>query len=331
MANNTEEEQIEILKDWWDRHGKSILVAILLSVGGVLGYQSWQKNAQETGEAASLIYQDLVEASAGAAEEIAQQKAEDTKDGSDEGSDENDESSANNPDAEAASDAEATADTEAAADTEADAEAAADAETKAEESPLLTTARNLAQTLKTDYTDTTYAVFAALHLAKLAVDGDDYQAAMSELEWALEQDLDAGMEGIVRARLARVLRQQDQPEAALARLNFPLNNNAQRAAFAEIRGDIYHQMGAQQQARDAYQAAIDYLSESEAANSSMIETKLAAIPIFDINLDGGQEEQQEADQEEHQEEQQDTIEDAVESDEDKSPTQDASLDPGDDP
>ena len=314
MANNTEEEQIEILKDWWDRHGKSILVAILLSVGGVLGYQSWQKNAQETGEAASLIYQDLVEASAGAAEEIAQQKADDTKDSldedsneSDEGSDENDESSANNPDAEAA------------ADTEADAEAAADAETKAEESPLLTTARNLAQTLKTDYTDTTYAVFAALHLAKLAVDGDDYQAAMSELEWALEQDLYAGMEGIVRARLARVLRQQDQPEAALARLNFPLNNSAQRAAFAEIRGDIYHQMGAQQQARDAYQAAIDYLSESEAANSSMIETKLAAIPIFDINLDGGQEEQQ------------DTIEDAVEADEDKSPTQDASLDPGDDP
>ena len=328
MANNTEEEQIEILKDWWDRHGKSILVAILLSVGGVLGYQSWQKNAQETGEAASLIYQDLVEASAGAAEEIAQQKAEDTKDGSDEsdesdegsdesdeGSDENDESSANNPDAEAA----------------ADTEAAADAETKAEESPLLTTARNLAQTLKTDYTDTTYAVFAALHLAKLAVDGDDYQAAMSELEWALEQDLDTGMEGIVRARLARVLRQQGKPEAALTRLNFPLNNNAQRAAFAEIRGDIYHQMGAQQQARDAYQAAIDYLSESEAANSSMLETKLAAIPIFDINLDGGQEEQQEADQEEHQEEQQDTIEDAVESDEDKSPTQDASLDPGDDP
>ncbi len=309
MANNTEEEQIEILKDWWDRHGKSILVAILLSVGGVLGYQSWQKNAQETGEAASLIYQDLIEASAGAAEEIAQQKADDTKDGSDEsdegsdeGSDESDESSANNPDTEAA----------------ADAEAAADTETKAEESPLLTTARNLAQTLKTDYTDTTYAVFAALHLAKLAVDGDDYQAAMSELEWALEQDLDAGMEGIVRARLARVLRQQDQPEAALARLNFPLNNNAQRAAFAEIRGDIYHQMGAQQQARDAYQAAIDYLSESEAANSSMIETKLAAIPIFDINLDGGQEEQQ------------DTIEDAVEADEDKSPTQDASLDPGDD-
>ena len=321
MANNTEEEQIEILKDWWDRHGKSILVAILLSVGGVLGYQSWQKNAQETGEAASLIYQDLVEASAGAAEEIAQQKADDTKDSldedsneSDEGSDESDESdesSADNPDAEAAPDA----------------EAVADAETKAEESPLLTTARNLAQTLKTDYTDTTYAVFAALHLAKLAVDGDDYQAAMSELEWALEQDLDTGMEGIVRARLARVLRQQGKPEAALARLNFPLNNNAQRAAFAEIRGDIYHQMGAQQQARDAYQAAIDYLIESEAANSSMIETKLAAIPIFDINLDGGQEEQQEADQEE----QQDTIEDAVESDEDKSPTQDASLDPGDDP
>ena len=312
MANNTEEEQIEILKDWWDRHGKSILVAILLSVGGVLGYQSWQKNAQETGEAASLIYQDLVEASAGAAEEIAQQKADDTKDSLDEDSnesDENDESSADNPDA----------------------EAAADAETKAEESPLLTTARNLAQTLKTDYTDTTYAVFAALHLAKLAVDGDDYQAAMSELEWALEQDLDTGMEGIVRARLARVLRQQGKPEAALARLNFPLNNNAQRAAFAEIRGDIYHQMGAQQQARDAYQAAIDYLSESEAANSSMLETKLAAIPIFDINLDGGQEEQQEADQEEHQEEQQDTIEDAVEADEDKSPTQDASLDPGDDP
>ena len=312
MAANTEDEQFEILKDWWDRYGKSILVAILLAVGGVLGYQSWQKNVQETGEAASLIYQDLVEASAGAAEEIAQQKADATKDGSDDSSNDSSDGSSNDG-----------------SDDKPNAEAAPDTDTKAEESQLLTTARNLAQTLKTDYPDTTYAVFAALHLAKLAVDGDDYQAAMSELEWALEQDLDASMEGIVRGRLARVLRQQDRLEEALARLNFPLNNNVQRASFAEIRGDIYYQMGAQQKARDAYQSAIDYLSESEAANSTMIETKLAAIPIVDINREVHREVDQEEKQEEKQEESHDPIEDAVPTDEDKLKTQDASLDPGD--
>ena len=312
MAANTEDEQFEILKDWWDRYGKSILVAILLAVGGVLGYQSWQKNVQETGEAASLIYQDLVEASAGAAEEIAQQKADATKDSSDDGSNDSSDDGSDGSSNDGSDD-------------KPDAEAAPNADTKAEESQLLTTARNLAHALKTDYTDTTYAVFAALHLAKLAVDGDDYQAAMSELEWALEQDLDASMEGIVRGRLARVLRQQDRLEEALARLNFPLNNNVQRASFAEIRGDIYYQMGAPQKARDAYQSAIDYLSESEAANSTMIETKLAAIPIVDIN----REVHREVDQEEKQEESHDTIEDAVPSAEDKSKTQDASLDPGD--
>ena len=46
---------------------------------------------------------------------------------------------------------------------------------------LLATGRNLAETLKTDYPGTTYAQFAALHLAKLAVARDDLAAAEQEL------------------------------------------------------------------------------------------------------------------------------------------------------
>ncbi len=224
MADNIEEEQLEALKDWWDRHGKSIFVVVLLSVGSVLGYQAWQKHVQEIGLAAALIYQDLVVASASITEETA-----------------------------------------------------GDAENNSEESQVMTTAKNLANTLKTDYTDSTYAIFAALHLAKLAVDTDDFDVALSELEWILEQGVNEEMEGIVRMRLARVLMEQGKTDEALATLDVTPDSSVQRASFAEVRGDIYSLVGAQQKAREAYQLAIDNLSEE--VNSAMLKTKLAAIPI----------------------------------------------------
>ncbi len=229
MADN-EEEQLEALKDWWNEHGKSTLAAIVLAVGGVLGYQAWQNNAQETGEAASLLYKDLLEASASLAEETPDE-AEDS-------------------------------------DGEAD---------ESEESPMMATARNLAETLKTDYTHSTYARFAALHLAKLAVADGDLEAAASELEWALEEGVDAGLEVIVRLRLARVLLAQGNADESLAALDSTLPSSAQRASFEEVRGDIYHARGDYQQAREAYQLALESLGEEE--NRPMLKAKLAAIPV----------------------------------------------------
>ena len=48
-------------------------------------------------------------------------------------------------------------------------------------------AKDLAQQLKSDYAGTSYAQFAALHLAKLAVKNDDLEEAKAQLLWVLSK------------------------------------------------------------------------------------------------------------------------------------------------
>lgn len=58
---NTEEEQLEALRRWWDDNGKSIIVGVVLAVACSAGWQFWQKQNQQQREAASVIYQQLLQ------------------------------------------------------------------------------------------------------------------------------------------------------------------------------------------------------------------------------------------------------------------------------
>lgn len=58
----SDEEQLEAIKRWWDENGTSVIVTFVLAVGGVLGYQAWQNHVQTTGEAAAALYDDMVDA-----------------------------------------------------------------------------------------------------------------------------------------------------------------------------------------------------------------------------------------------------------------------------
>lgn len=58
----TEEEQVERLKRWWADNGRSVVVGVVLAVVGYFGWQGWQSQQQQTQEAASVIYDDLLEA-----------------------------------------------------------------------------------------------------------------------------------------------------------------------------------------------------------------------------------------------------------------------------
>ncbi|MEM8499314.1 MAG: tetratricopeptide repeat protein [Pseudomonadota bacterium] len=58
----TDEEQIEAIKNWWDENGKSTLFTIVLAVGATFGWQQWQSSKQESLEAASNQYQQLLSA-----------------------------------------------------------------------------------------------------------------------------------------------------------------------------------------------------------------------------------------------------------------------------
>ena len=54
MADHLEDdEQVEALKRWWDENGRSTIVAVILAVGGTLGWQQYQDwDAQQPAAAA---------------------------------------------------------------------------------------------------------------------------------------------------------------------------------------------------------------------------------------------------------------------------------------
>ena len=56
----SDEEQVEVLKKWWDENGTSLIVTLVLVLGGTFGYRAWENSVIESGEAASVVYEDLV-------------------------------------------------------------------------------------------------------------------------------------------------------------------------------------------------------------------------------------------------------------------------------
>lgn len=62
MTDYSEEEQIERLRKWWEENGTSIIVAVVLSVGALLGWRYWQDSSQRQAGEASAVYQQMIDA-----------------------------------------------------------------------------------------------------------------------------------------------------------------------------------------------------------------------------------------------------------------------------
>jgi predicted negative regulator of RcsB-dependent stress response len=138
------------------------------------------------------------------------------------------------------------------------------------------TVKHLAESLKTDYSGTTYAQFAALHLAKMAVAEDDLEAAEGELRWVLTAGPVAEIEQLTRLRLARVVAARGDTSAALAMLETE-DGGSYAAAYAEVEGDIYMQLGQADQARSAYERASILSLGDGGAGSQSLQLKLEAL------------------------------------------------------
>jgi len=211
-AHLTEEEQLEALKRWWNENGKATLVGVVLAVGGYFGWQGWQDHQRSQAESASLIYQNLVEATiTTAGESLAEDKR--------------------------------------------------------------ATAAHLAGQLKSDYRGSQYAQNAALFMAKLAVEANELDKAVEELNWVLDQNPSQGIELLTRLRLARVQASQGAYDKALAILA-AAEPETFAAAFAEVRGDIYLAQGKTSEARGAYQLALNSLLEQQANRRLLLQMKL---------------------------------------------------------
>lgn len=138
-----------------------------------------------------------------------------------------------------------------------------------------TTIFQAADTLKADYENSVYALYAALFAAQQAVETNDLERAEEELQWLLANTQDGFFnqteEGLIltaNLRLGRVILAKGEAQRALDLID-GINPGAFEADFAELRGDIYVALGRTVDARDAYTAA-----QQAGAISSFLQMKI---------------------------------------------------------
>ncbi len=136
----------------------------------------------------------------------------------------------------------------------------------------------VATKLRDDYSDSAYAVYASLILARQQMmDQGNAEAAISTLEWANSKaDLNKPLALIIRSRLARAQFDLEQYEAALSTIDGAANADSFGAIFSELRGDILLAQGDSDGAREAYLKARE---RSGAERSGILELKLADLGV----------------------------------------------------
>jgi predicted negative regulator of RcsB-dependent stress response len=213
-AFRTEEEQVEAIKRWWDENGKSTIAAIVLALAAGFGWQGWQGYQVDQRQAASDVYQAMLQALSGA----------------DQGAIDHSQ------------------------------------------------AIELAGELKRDYVGSTYAQFAAMQLARIAVQDGNLATAEAELRWVLEKaGKGSDIARITELRLARVLASRGDAEQALAILGGD-GDNPYAASYEAARGDILLAQGRDDDAREAYIRARNLATAGAIQpNINMLEQKLQSL------------------------------------------------------
>ena len=135
----------------------------------------------------------------------------------------------------------------------------------------------LQQQFITDYASTPYASLVQLALAKKAVEEDDTGKAKSYLQWVLDNSKQPQTVAIARARMAAVLINDKDHDAALAVLTVK-DPGGYAAVYNELRGDALLAKGDRAAAHDAYNKALqsDGLSP---AGRDIIVAKLADTTV----------------------------------------------------
>ncbi len=135
--------------------------------------------------------------------------------------------------------------------------------------------QDIAAVMVDKYPRTNYAVFAALAGAKAAFDSGDIAAAKLRLQWVVDNAKEDEMRDIARLRLAAVLLDEKQYDAALKLLETG-HGASLSALYADLKGDVLAAQGKNNEARAAYQLALDK-SDAKSAYRALIQIKLDAL------------------------------------------------------
>lgn len=126
--------------------------------------------------------------------------------------------------------------------------------------------------LKQDYSGSPYAANAAFKLAARAMEQKQYDQAISQLDWVIENSDSVPTRNVARLRKARALWSKGEAEAALKSLDAKRPDSFERL-FAELVGDIQAARGNRPAAHAAYQRAAAAVAGGGAAG--VLQRKLA--------------------------------------------------------
>lgn len=205
----TEEEQLNQLKNWFKENGKYLVAGVLLGVGSIVGYRSWDGMQTERARMASAAYEDVRDAAA-----------------------------AGNTDK----------------------------------------ARQLGSALIAEFPASPYATHTALSLAVVALEAGNADEAVRQLRWVLDSDARDSLKHVARLRLARVqLFSQNKAQSAIDSLENQTGGEF-AALYEELRGDAWLALDKPEQARAAYESALD-LWDPDLGSADLLQMKLDDLAI----------------------------------------------------
>ena len=186
----TEEEQVEALKDWWKQNGLAVIGGAVLGISALVGWRGWNWHQEKQATEASDIFTVVQEA-------------------------------ANKND--------------------------------------VTGLQEQTNILRDKYASTPYAPLAVLHQAKNQIEQGDNAAAEESLRWVLKNSKQDTVQNVARLRLARLLLADNKVDEAQAMVNSGMSD-AYTSLANEIRGDIFVAKGKIEQAKEAYDQAMQAAS-----------------------------------------------------------------------
>ena len=116
--------------------------------------------------------------------------------------------------------------------------------------------RDIAGEIVAKYASTPYAAFATLSAARVSFEAGELAEAKARLTWVVENVRREELRDIARLRLAGVLLDENKHEEALKLLEAK-PGEAMTALYADLRGDVLLAQGKRDEARSAYQLALD--------------------------------------------------------------------------
>jgi len=134
---------------------------------------------------------------------------------------------------------------------------------------------DLAVQLKKDYSGTQYARYAAMLLARLAVEDGEFETAAEQLQWA-DKGADEGLSLVIGLRLARIEAVRGNIDPAIEMLNIK-DAKTMASAYAEARGDFYLMKDDRDSAHNAYLQALQSVAQNDDQSRSIIELKLRHV------------------------------------------------------